>query len=164
MKRGDSIVKQTFDTLRNTLTQAIATKGVAGAVQFCNTEATRLTAIYSGSSIHIKRVSEKIRNIANSPDSLEQSFLASYNALTVSNAKSKVFREENGTVHYFKPIFIQALCLNCHGSRGQQIQPETWQKIQELYPNDQATGYTDSSFRGLWHVRFLAAKNDINNK
>jgi hypothetical protein len=163
INRGDSVVKKTFDTLRNTLKQAISTKGVAGAVQFCNTEALRLTAIYSGSSIRIKRISEKTRNAANTPDSLEKSFLASFNALTASNAKPTIFREENGTIHYFKPIFMQALCLHCHGNPGQQIQTETWQKIQELYPNDQATGYSDSSFRGLWHVTFLADKNKNSN-
>jgi len=164
IKRGDSVVKKAFDTLRITLTEAIATKGVAGAVQLCNTEALRLTAIYSGRSVRIKRISEKIRNAANTPDSLEKSFLTSYNALIASNAKPKVFREENGTIHYFKPIFIQALCLNCHGNPGQQIQTEAWQKIKELYPNDQATGYADSSFRGLWHVSFLTDKNKSSNK
>jgi hypothetical protein len=37
-RKGDSLVTKTFDTLRNTLTKAIGEKGLAGAVEFCNTK------------------------------------------------------------------------------------------------------------------------------
>jgi hypothetical protein len=28
----------------------------------------------------------------------------------------EVLKDQQGNVHYFKPIIMQAMCLNCHGT------------------------------------------------
>jgi hypothetical protein len=60
----------------------------------------------------------------------------------------------DGAVHYYKPILVQAMCLNCHGSVPDQIQPDVLAKIDSLYPGDLARGYRDGQLRGAWHLRF----------
>ena len=44
------------------------------------------------------------------------------------------------------------MCLQCHGSKGIDIAPETLKVIEEKYPNDQATGYTENQLRGIWVI------------
>jgi len=51
------------------------------------------------------------------------------------------------TVGYVEPIFMQPLCVTCH---GQTIAPELAAKLGELYPNDQATGYVAGDLRGVF--------------
>jgi hypothetical protein len=46
-------------------------------------------------------------------------------------------------------------CLLCHGDPGTQIAPETMSTIDNLYPNDLATGYALNDFRGVWKITFL---------
>ncbi|HLG41289.1 MAG TPA: hypothetical protein VI461_16535, partial [Chitinophagaceae bacterium] len=70
--KADSLINLTFDTLRNTLLKAVSEKGFAGAIAFCNTEATGLTNIYATEKITIRRSSDRARNTANAPDSFEQ--------------------------------------------------------------------------------------------
>ena len=60
---------------------------------------------------------------------------------------------------YYKPIkTAMPACLNCHGTPGSDIAPATLEKIQELYPNDKATGYNLNDFRGLWRIAFSATE------
>lgn len=60
--------------------------------------------------------------------------------------------EEN--MIYYKPILTaMPACLQCHGNE-EQIEPETWKKIQALYPEDKATGYGLNELRGMWKIEF----------
>jgi hypothetical protein len=153
--KGDSIVKQTFDTLRNTLLTAIKEKGFDGAVAFCNTSALSLTNTYAANNITIKRTSDKLRNPANNPDSMEQRILEKFLAMSDSTVKTAnvVEKDATGNIHYYKPIIMQAMCLNCHGNK-EQIQAGTLKMIKSKYPDDAAIGYKEGDLRGLWHVVF----------
>lgn len=44
------------------------------------------------------------------------------------------------------------MCLQCHGTIGQEVSSETFTKIKELYPKDRATGYGLNELRGIWVV------------
>jgi hypothetical protein len=153
--KGDSIVARTFDTLRNTLQAAVKDKGFDGAVVFCNVNALAITNTYADQGISIKRTSDKLRNPANLADSMEQRILKYI--LNQPDISSKtgalVERDASGRVHYFKPIIMQSMCLNCHGNKD-QIQQVTLESIQSRYPADAAIGYREGDVRGLWHVAF----------
>lgn len=159
--KGDSLITQTFDTLRNTLLRAIGEKGFPGAVSFCNTEALPLTNSYVAEGITIKRSSDKIRNIVNTPDSMEQEILSIYLQMKKDKQelKSVLKKDAAGNYHYFKPILLQTMCLNCHGDKTTQIKPDTWEVILQKYPNDAAFNYKDGDLRGIWHLTFLKNKN-----
>lgn len=158
--RGDSIVTLTFDTLRNTLLKAIGEKGFPGAVEFCNTEALQLTNTYAAKGIQVKRSSDKLRNPSNAPDILEKELLKYYRQLKEENKEllPSIKKDSIGNLHYFKPILVQTMCLNCHGHQEKNINPETWIMIQKKYPGDKAIDYKEGDLRGLWHIIFNDAE------
>jgi hypothetical protein len=160
-RKGDSLSKLTFDTLRNTLLRKILTNGVAGAVRFCQVGAGPLTTIYASEGIDIARTSSHFRNHANKPDSISLDVLENMQAAIRKGEKPvvQVFREQNGTVHYFKPILMQAMCLNCHGSVPGQVQPDVVKVIDSLYPGDLARQYKEGELRGAWHIQFKERLN-----
>lgn len=158
--KGDSLTAQTFDTLRNTLLNAISEKGFPGAVEFCNTGALDLTTIYAGEGIQIKRTSDKIRNPVNTSDEMENEILKEYVKLKQEKKElTPIVKQDSlNNHHYFKPILIQAMCLNCHGEKETQIKPDTWEMIQKKYPKDAAINYKEGDLRGLWHIIFTEKK------
>ena len=50
-------------------------------------------------------------------------------------------------LRFAKPIVMQPQCTTCHGA-PEQISPEVKAKLNELYPNDKATGYKPGELRG----------------
>ena len=156
IKRGDSLSKLTFDTLRNTLLRKILSDGVPGAVRFCQVSAGDLTATYANEDVNISRTSMRYRNISNKPDSLSQGILENMQAEKDKGAvpASLVLKDDKGVVHFYKPILMQAMCLNCHGSVPGQVQPDVLRVIDSLYPGDLARQYKEGELRGAWHIRF----------
>jgi Protein of unknown function (DUF3365) len=155
-KMGNEIVALTFDTLRNSLLNAISTKGMDGAITFCNEKAYPLTTTYADSVV-IRRTALRYRNPDNKPDSLEQIMLDEINANILSGGKPEtkiIRRSSTEEIHFFKPILLQPMCLNCHGTPGKQIQNTTLARIQQFYPDDRAVDYKEGDLRGLWHIVF----------
>ena len=58
---------------------------------------------------------------------------------------------DDGRHGYVEPIMMQPLCLTCH---GQELQPDVAAKLAQLYPEDQATGFADGDFRGVFWVEY----------
>lgn len=156
IKRGDSLTKLTFDTLRNTLMRKILSDEVPGAVRFCQVSAGDLTATYANDVTYISRTSMRYRNISNKPDSLSFSILEKMQAEKDKGAEpaSLVLKDDKGVVHFYKPILMQAMCLNCHGSVPGQVQPDVLDVIDSLYTGDLARQYKEGELRGAWHIRF----------
>jgi hypothetical protein len=102
-----------------------------------------------------------LRNPANAPDSMELRILASYRQWKNEKQELKGVLEKDGSgnYHYFKPILLQTLCLNCHGNPVSVISPETRQMIQQKYPADAAFDYQEGDLRGIWHIRFSQKNN-----
>lgn len=160
MREGNKIVSLTFDTLRNSLLHAIRSQNVDGAIAFCNEQAYSITATYSDSVI-VRRTALRFRNPDNSPDSLERFMLDSMNSQmgTKEIPGTRIIRNDSTReVHFFKPILLQPLCLNCHGIPGKHIQNSTLAKIKQFYPSDQAVGYKEGDLRGVWHIIFKSEK------
>jgi hypothetical protein len=156
MQRGDSLTRISFDTLRNTLLRSILRDGPAGAVVFCKAEAGTLTGAYASDEVVISRTSLRFRNPGNRPDSLAETVLRAMQDSIDQGVVARPFLQEtpDGMVHYYKPILVQAMCLNCHGSVPGQVQPDVLAKIDSLYPGDLARNYQEGQLRGAWHVRF----------
>ncbi len=62
----------------------------------------------------------------------------------------RAVRLEDGSIGYVEPIYVQPLCLKCHGD---DIPAPVQAKVTELYPTDAATGFASGDFRGLFWVR-----------
>lgn len=161
IKKGDSLVKLTFDSLRNTLLRTISESGPEEAVKFCNLNALNLTSSFASTDVTISRVTDRPRNPENILSLLDDGQYAEYKKLKQQgdSLKASIVHEEK-QVHYYKPILIQAMCLTCHGSTGQELSPRLAAVIDSLYPTDNAKGYKEGELRGMWHVVFGKKSNE----
>lgn len=153
-EKGKQLALQTKAILSKNLMAALNTGGPVHAIDFCNTRAIPLTdssARVSGVQIH--RVSDRPRNPDNAADSLQRIQLAEIQSdldQGITEAHRLVV-EENFVTGYY-PIMINGMCLQCHGEKGNQVQPATLSALEALYPEDEAIGYTSSQLRGMWVV------------
>ncbi len=157
---GDSLFKSLIDQLSGELKSAIQSQGVKGAVTVCNEKALPLTrAVFEGRGdiLKIKRTSKKVRNPENAPDKYELLALDYFDDFYKRNGKlperllQKIELPEETEYRYYKPLKIQAVCLNCHGDPD-VMNPELLDHIRQLYPLDKAVGYELDDFRGLVEI------------
>jgi len=154
---GDEISTEAQQQLMNTLRQAIEEKGIGGAVEFCNVQALPiLKEVGEQYGVTIRRVSHDYRNPADQPNEEEKRVLEAYEYNQEHGIKHEpnLQKIKEGSVLLFtKAITIpEGLCLNCHGDPGQDIQKETLDKINHLYPEDKAKGHAVGDLRGMWSI------------
>lgn len=156
IEKGQSIAKQTFDTLNKELSAAISEKGLKAAIDYCNLNASDITAIYEkGEVASISRAAIKFRNPANAPDSLEIIVLNEYvSSKERGDTVSHRLIINETEIHYFKPILLDNRCLLCHGDPKTEMPPEVLEQIRNKYPDDLATGFQKDDLRGMWHIVF----------
>lgn len=153
---GKEIVAASQQALQQALMSAIEGKGLTGAVDYCQANAFDIVKDLEDSlGVEIKRVSQKPRNPLDTPDSVEQLILSAYAYdFSPANAVNQVQELDDRTLIFTQPIAIgNGMCLNCHGTPGEQISKEVLAIIQSKYPNDQATGYALGELRGMWSVK-----------
>ena len=167
MKWGDEISTEAQQQLINALQKAIEEKGVPGAIEFCKVQALPiLQSVSEKHGVSIRRASNRYRNPQDKPTEEEKGILEAYeyNAENELPLEPSIQKFENGEVYlYTKAIKIpNAMCLSCHGQPGTDISPETQKVIDELYPNDLATGFKLGDLRGMWSIRI--PKKEVVNK
>ena len=157
MQKGNQLVKMTFESISGKLKSTIVEKGAVEAIQYCNVEAVPLTTALEEDGIKISRTSTNFRNPNNAPNKESRAILAKYaeNKANGVESKSIVQKGENGNIHYYKPIYMKALCLNCHGDAGSNVSEEVVSQLNKLYPQDKAMGYKLDDLRGAWHIEFV---------
>jgi len=140
--------------LGKNLIVAIKNKGAEEAVAFCNTRAFNIVDS-AGVALNtkIRRVSDFPRNAGNIANSTELNYIHNGKKAIVNGEKIKpLVQEIDGKMVGYYPILTNDMCMQCHGNTTTQIQPETFDKIKDLYPNDKATGYSSNELRGIWVI------------
>lgn len=132
-------------SLKQALVQGLE-EGPAKAISACRDEAPKLAAAASTDGVKVGRTSRKLRNPDNAPKLWMEPFLQVYESDPEEREPGVVLIDDK-TVGYVEPIFVQPLCVTCHGT---EPAPELSAKLKELYPNDQATGYAAGDFRGVF--------------
>ncbi len=122
--------------------------GVDEAIDACSTAAPGIAASLSVDGVVMGRSSHKLRNPANAAPDWVALWFDSYLA---GQSQPVSVELENGRHGYVEPIVMQPLCLTCH---GQDLQPDVAEKLAQLYPEDQATGFAAGDFRGVFWVEF----------
>ncbi len=155
-QRGDTITKLAFATISGELQKALQQGGIEAALKYCHVRAIPLTdSLARTQQISLRRVSNKPRNRNNKADKLEEFMIKGFtNDQNEENQITPKLVLKTDTVIYYKPILIQPICLNCHGTPGNEVLEANDRLIRQLYPGDKAVGYKLGAVRGLWRVAF----------
>ena len=144
----------------NAMQEAVAEKGVAGAIPVCKDQAPRLIKeVRDSTGWSIRRVSLKPRNPERgTPDIWEVRTLVDFNLRAAAGEKPEVLEKseivsENGkqVFRYMKALPVADVCLKCHGP-AESLDAGLKAKLVESYPHDQATGYAKGQIRGALTV------------
>ena len=149
--KGAELLAPFKANLKNALVSGMA-DGPVSAISACRIEAPGISAELSVDGVVMGRSSHKLRNQGNVAPTWAKPVIDSY---VVDGAQRSPTAVElgNGRYGYVEPIMMQPLCLNCHGSA---LNPDVAAKISELYPDDEATGFSEGDFRGVFWVEFPA--------
>lgn len=155
---GEEISQKAQEELISALQAAISERGFSGAIEFCHVEALPiLKEVGERYKVEVRRASNAYRNPIDKPLKEEELILEAFEYNVENNlpTESNIQKLEGGEIlHFAKAIKIpNALCLNCHGDPGTEISLETKQKLEELYPNDKATGHKIGDLRGMWSIK-----------
>ncbi len=156
--QGEKISLAAQQALGSQLQQAMAENGPVHAVQFCNAAAFMIIdTLKTELRATVKRASLRARNPKDKPTLTERAILEKYLVQLDNGTELKPFVEilDTKEVLFAKPILLNnPMCLNCHGKVGNQVQIETHNLIQELYPNDEAMNHELGDLRGIWSITF----------
>lgn len=151
---GQETAGALMQSLGGQLTAAMQAGGPVEAMAVCQSVAQPLTAA-TGAGIEgaeVRRTTLRPRNPLNAPDETDREVLEAMEALSTEGAApDPVVHWEAETARYYAPVMIQEVCLTCHGDRATFPEPLA-ERLGELYPDDEATGYALGDFRGAIRV------------
>jgi hypothetical protein len=156
-KQGKRLAYTSQIALKGELQAAIKRDGLPYAISFCNDRAMEIMdSISLENNVMISRIAKKNRNPLNAMDENESNLYKSYVMHYISGGPPypTVGWNEAGNPVYYYPIHVDALCLNCHGTIGNEVMPEVAERIAELYPEDLAVDFRQGDPRGLWRITF----------
>lgn len=143
-----------LDLKRNLLEQLskkISEVGAAESIGFCKTEVGPIVKGIAGErakKFNFGRTSLKLRNPNNKPQDWMIKYLQEFE--NKNEDKGVLHTFENGEQAFLGPIYVQAVCLQCH---GENLSSAVKSKLNELYPQDKATGYKLGQFRGFVWIK-----------
>lgn len=141
--------------------EAVAEKGVAGAISVCKELAPELVkAKRQETGWDISRVSLKPRNAERgTADLWEARQLADFNIRAANGEKPETLEKSEVVQINGKPVFRYAkalpvadVCLKCHGP-ADGLDASLKARLAENYPQDLATGYSKGQIRGALTVK-----------
>ncbi len=153
-KKGSEISQLAQSTLLGNVAKAIQTGGPEYAVEFCNLQASAIIdSVNRENDCVISRITDKTRNPGNKLKGQAEEEL--WEVFKTGSTTDTLVVKPSGMIVYYKPIKTgMPACLKCHGNPETEIDAATFEKINQLYPNDLATGYKLNVFRGLWKIEF----------
>lgn len=157
LEQGQEISMKSFMALSGEVKAQMKSGGVPAALEYCNVHALPLTdSLSKAQGVSIKRTSLKLRNPENAPTEDELEVLKNYEKklLAQEPVEPIVLTDSDNNAHYYSPIFLNQLCLNCHGTPGKEIETSNYVMVKSLYPEDEAIGYSTGDWRGMWSITF----------
>ena len=147
--------------LLQVLTEEIAKGGPASAIEVCNVKAPQMAkAASEQTGWMVKRVSLQNRNPKAVPDAWERAVLEDFDKRAAAGESPTTLEKgelvSNGDkgkeYRYMRALPVGNICLACHGT-ADKLSAEVKSKLQSLYPNDKAVGYTLGQLRGAMTIR-----------
>jgi hypothetical protein len=158
------VANQVLGDTKAVLEGALNSGTAATALGVCASVAQNIARRHEQDGWRVRRVSEKVRNPADTPDADELAVLRAWQEekragrLTPATEHQAILTPgDRRYLHYMKPIFIAGpVCLHCHGA-ADTLAPGVAAKLMELYPHDRATGYALGDLRGAISVKIPIA-------
>lgn len=159
LAKGKEMASIAKGELGKNLMNAIQQHGTENAITFCHEKAIPLTdSMAHVLKASLKRVSDQPRNPINTANASETKIIANFKKL-LAEKKLKPFSSETKTTFTgYYPIETGKMCLQCHGNKNKDILPAVRKKIEQLYPKDLATGYSENQIRGMWVIEIQKNK------
>lgn len=151
LARGAEILQPFKQQLQGALREGLAS-GPADAIAACRTKAPEIAASLARDGVRVGRASHRLRNPNNAPPEWVVPLLDGYRDDPSARAPRAVELDERRR-GYVEPIFVQPLCLTCH---GENLSDAIASKLSDLYPEDRAVGYEVGDLRGVFWVEFPA--------
>lgn len=156
LQKSEQLAKELQDALGPRLMEAMQAGGPPNAIKVCQMVAEELTEKTSQNypNIRISRTALRFRNPDNKPDELAYQVLKAWETQLESNLPLEPhlnFTENQVIIH--RPIITSGLCLMCHGTQ-ETINDQTREILNQLYPEDLATGFKNGDLRGAFRIEF----------
>jgi len=162
--RAQAAMKDFGERLRTELREAMSRDGAPAAVDFCREEAPRIAdSVMAGHGVRLGRVAVpgRHRNPANMADGWQgevlETFQSAVDAGDAPEAQLAVMRDglpAGVELRMARGLRVEAACLVCHGGT---VAPEITRRIEQNYPGDRATGFSEGDLRGLVWVEVPAS-------
>lgn len=154
-EQSKDVVKEFGGLLKGKLQSAMKAGGPLNALSVCQQQAPLIAKQLSekyGWDIH--RTSLKPR--ATKPDAWETQIMQGFEKQHADGDDFKYLFSQDivavdgqAAFRFMQAIETKGVCLACH---GENIVPEVAEKIAQLYPNDQATGFKLGDIRGAFSI------------
>lgn len=150
---GAQIVSLYKQDLQKALRSGMS-EGVMDAISACRIKAPKIAESLSKDGVRIGRASHRLRNPGNAPPDWVNPIMDAYIAMPADLEPRNVSLPENRS-GYVEAIVLQPLCVACH---GEALATEVAARINELYPEDRATGFRVGDLRGVFWVEYPTEK------
>lgn len=151
VQEASSLSKKLKEGLIKSVSEKIQIDGVEKAVEFCHLNVKAIAKNAAKKEVNkfdFGRTALKIRNKNNRAQPWMMQYLEKFKSTKPGEISPVVHELSDGKRFYLDPIYVQPVCLNCH---GENVKPEVLKKISQLYPEDQAVGLKIGEFRGfIW--------------
>lgn len=147
--------KSFLGELKGALQAGMKEGGPVAAIGICNTKASLIADEQSKKfGWTLARTSLQNRSPNNAPDAWEKAVLKDFEKQKAAGADvmklelAKIVEQDGQRqIRYMKAIPTGKLCLVCHGT---EITADVDARLQELYPDDLARGYSEGDIRGAF--------------
>ncbi len=154
-EKGIKIAMAAQQLLGQNLMREIQNHGTMEALEFCNLQAIPLTdSVARKFDASVQRVTDKARNPVNEANSGEKAIIDVFKReISAGKDPEPVIKMKRDSVEFYYPLVTNNLCLQCHGKQ-EDMEFGVKEQILKLYPQDQATGYSENEVRGIWKIAF----------
>ena len=154
VKEAKELASELKMSLMKNLSEKITQEGVVEAVPFCHANVKSIAKKAAQKKVELYefgRTSHKVRNRENSPQPWAEEYLKEFAGRQKGDIKKDyIVHKLGGKRIFMEPLYVEAKCLLCH---GENVSNNVKDKVQELYPQDKATGFKLGEFRGFIWVK-----------
>jgi hypothetical protein len=154
IQRAQAALEPFKTELQTALRESLRAGGPENAIEVCRDRAPEIAAARSTDGVRMGRTSHKLRNPKNVSPRWVEPIIVEF----LEKGSDRTFRAvrlPDGAVGYVEPIYVQPMCLACH---GKEISPAVSERLDADYPRDNGRGFGAGDFRGVFWVKLSAPK------